>query len=206
MDYFSNQSALFRANQTALFRANQEIDNSSLFSNGTWYKKAPLNNDRSFSAAKIVPKVNVHCEKADEVKESLFHFICVCKLCREVKRPEEIGPKVAECYAKYCNSDEENFPPMARGSKMCNPVKKEVNCVKSSKEKKIKQEPVRSAEKSSSILSSNRFSVLTLDVSGDEPEKKFEKMYPSVNKNCNNSKKKSVKNVEHLSSSMFEDV
>ena len=208
MDYFSNQSALFRANQTALFRANQEIDNSSLFSNGTWYKKAPLNNDRSFSAAKIVPKVNVHCEKADEVKESLFHFLCVCKLCREVKRPEEIGPKVAECYAKYCNSDEENFPPMARGSKMCNPVKKEVNCVKSSKEKKIKQEPVRSAEKSSSILSSNRFSVLTLDVSGDEPEKKFEKMYPSVNKNCNNSKKKSVKNVENLSSSMFgnEDV
>ena len=196
MDHLPNQSALFRAHQAALGPVGESRD-------GTWYMKAPLNDGPNLSDVKSVPKeIDDNGKAEDEIKDSLFYFVCVCSLCQAAKRPEEVEPKMAQCFAQYCKNVEENFPPMVKNTKVLKAgMMEEVDSIQSSEKKKtkdktkgIKQGPIGNPKKSSSVLSFNRFSVLTLDVSGDEPDKMDEEMSSPGNINCNNVCNDSIQN------------
>ena len=79
--------------QPALFRAKAPPDSKSVqpgskdatsidATNGTWYQKAPLTNSvttkEKFDKTKF--EKNFKIPKAEEIRDSLFHYQCNCKL------------------------------------------------------------------------------------------------------------------------------
>ena len=103
---------------------------------------------------------------------------------------------MAQCFAQYCKNDEENFPPMVKNTKVLKAdMTEKVESPKSSEKMKtkdksegIKRGLITNPEKSSSVLSFNRFSVLSLDASGDEPDNDCKNV-------CNNSIKNSTNSI-----------
>ncbi len=76
--------------------------------NGIWYRKEPLVRENLMTHSESVRLNTKPVDDSDttnEIKQSLFHVMCVCRLCLSVKRPDNIESKVSMDEYSLCKAE-----------------------------------------------------------------------------------------------------